>query len=135
MVLSLKVCDRKDNTKFCVHNHTSKSLTQMFMRQIPKGAVAATITGNQHHMDGLSRNVMRKLELGNDGDGFNISGWTKRGTIADSGVVQSQTPSKWDKPQQVDSGGLTYHLTKIAYTTPPPISMIQELQFDEDSLV
>ncbi len=34
------------------------------------------------------------LELGNDGDGFNISGWTKRGTIADSGVVQLPTPSK-----------------------------------------
>jgi hypothetical protein len=58
LVLSLKVCDRKDNTKFCVHNHTSKSLTKLFMRQIPKGAVAATITGNQHHMGNLSRNVM-----------------------------------------------------------------------------
>ena len=54
--------------------------------------------------------------------------------IANSGVVQPPTPSKWDKPQQVDSGGLTYHLTKIAYTTPPPITMLQELQFDGNSL-
>ncbi len=56
------------------------------MRQIPKGAVAATITGNQNHMGNLSRIIMQMLEWGNDGDGFNISGWTKRGTIADSGV-------------------------------------------------
>ncbi len=77
---------------------------------------------------------MQMLEWGNDCDVFNISGWTKCGTIADSGVVQSPTSSKWDKPQQVDSGGLTYHLTKIAYTTPPPISMLQELQFDGNSL-
>jgi hypothetical protein len=53
------------------------------------------------------------LEWGNDSDGFNISEWTKCGTIADSGVVQSPTPSKWDKPQQVDSGGLTYHFPKL----------------------
>jgi hypothetical protein len=26
LVLSLKVCNRKNNTNFCVHNHTSKSL-------------------------------------------------------------------------------------------------------------
>jgi hypothetical protein len=76
LVLSLKVCDRKDNTTFCVHNHTSKSLTQLFMRQIPKGVVAATITGNQNHFGNLSRIVMQMLEWGNDGDGFNISGWT-----------------------------------------------------------
>jgi hypothetical protein len=55
--------------------------------------------------------------------------------IANSGVVQPPTPSKWDKPQQVDSGGLTYHLTKIAYTTPPPNTMLQELQFNGGSLV
>jgi hypothetical protein len=48
--------------------------------------------------------------------------------------VQSPTPSKWDKPQQVDSGGLTYHLTRIAYRTPPPNTMLQELQFDGNSL-
>jgi hypothetical protein len=79
------------------------------MKQIPKGAVAATITGNQNHLGNLSRNVMQMLEWGNDCDGFNISGSTKCGTIADSGVVQLSAPSKWDKPQQVDSGGLTYH--------------------------
>jgi len=84
------------------------------MKRIPKGAVAATITGNQKHMGNLSTKVMEMLALGNDYDGFNISGWIKRGTIADSGVVQPPTGSKWDKPQQVDSGGLTYHLTKIA---------------------
>ncbi len=104
------------------------------MRQIPKGVVAATITGNQDHMGCLSRNVMRMLAWGNDCDGFNISGWTTRGTIADSGVVQLPTPSKWDTPQQVDSEGLTYHLTKIAYATPSPITMLQELQFDGNSL-
>ncbi len=74
------------------------------------------------------------LEWGNGSDGFNISGWTKRSAIADSGVVQSPTPSKWDKPQQVDSGGLTYHSSKIAYTTPPPSTMLQELQFNGASL-
>jgi hypothetical protein len=75
------------------------------------------------------------LELGNYRDGFNISGWIKRGTIADSGVVQLPTPSKWDKPQHVDSGGLTYHLTKVAYTTPPLNITLQELQFNGGSLV
>jgi hypothetical protein len=119
LILSLKKCNRKNNTNFCIHNHTSKSLMQLFMKQIPKGAVAATITGNQNHMGNLSRNVIQMLELGNGCDGFNISGWIKCGTIADSGVVQPPTLSKWDKPQQVDSGGLTYHLTKIAYATPP----------------
>ena len=86
-------------------------------------------------MGNLSRNIMRMLEWDNDSDGFNISGWTKCGTKADSGVVQSPTPSKWDKLQQVDYGGLTYHLTKIAYTAPPPITMLQELQFNGNSLV
>jgi hypothetical protein len=98
------------------------------MKQIPKGVVAATISRNQNHMGNLSRNVMQMLKLGNDHDGFNISGWIKRGTIADSGLVQLPTPSKWDKPQQVDSGGLTYHLTKIAYATPPSNITLQELQ-------
>ncbi len=103
LVLSLKVGNRKNNTNFCLHNHTSKSLTQLFMKQIPKGAVAATITGNQKHMENLSRKVIQILELGNDCDGSDISGWMKCGTIANSGVVQPSTPSKWDKPQQVDS--------------------------------
>ncbi len=85
-------------------------------------------------MGNLSRNAMQMLEWGNDSDGFNISGWKKGSTIADSGVVQSPTPNKWNKPQQVDSGGLTYHLTKIAYTTPPPSIMLQELQFNGASL-
>ncbi len=94
LVLSLKFCDRKDNTNFCVHNHTSKSLMQLFMRWLPKGVSASTITGNQNHMGNLSRNVMWMLKWGNDSDGFNISGWAKRGTIADSGVVQLPTPNK-----------------------------------------
>jgi hypothetical protein len=87
LLLSLKVCNRKNNTNFFVHNHTRKSLMQLFMKQIPKGAVAAIITGNQKHMGNLSRNEMRMLELGNDCDGFNISEWIKRGIIANSGVV------------------------------------------------
>ena len=94
LVLSLKVYNRKNNTNFCIHNHMSKSLTQLFMKQIPKGGVAAIITGNQNHMGNLSRNVMQMLELGNDCDGFNISGWIKHGTIANSGVVQLPTLSK-----------------------------------------
>jgi hypothetical protein len=105
------------------------------MKQIPKGAVAATITGNQNHMGNLSKNVMQMLESGNDYDGFNISGWIKYGTIADSDVVQSPTQSKWDKPQQVDSGGLTYHLTKIVYATPSSNITLLELQFNAGSLV
>ena len=104
------------------------------MRKIPKGAVAATITGNQNHFSNISGIVIQMLQWGNDGDGFDISGWTKRGTIADSGVVQSPTASKWDKPQQVDSGGLTYHLTRIAYSTPPTNTMLQAMQFDGNSL-
>ena len=83
-------------------------------------------------MGNFSKNMMRMLEWGNDSDGFNISGWTS--TIADSGVVQSPTASKWDKPQQVDSGGLTYHLTRIAYSTPPTNTMLQAMQFDGNSL-
>ncbi len=74
LVLSLKVSDTKNDIKFCVHNHTSKSLTQLFMEQIPKGAVTSTITGNQMHMGNLSTKVMDMLALGNDYDGFNISG-------------------------------------------------------------
>jgi hypothetical protein len=135
LVLSLKVCNRKNNTNFCIHNHTRKSLMQLLMKPIPKGAVAATITGNQNHMGNLSRNVMQMLELGNDCDGFNILGWIKCGTISKLGVVQLLTPSKWDKPQQVDFGGLTYHLTKIAYATPPSNIKLQELQFNGGSLV
>jgi hypothetical protein len=42
-------------------------------------------------MGNLSRNEMQMLELGNDCDGFNISGWIKRGTIANSSVVQPPT--------------------------------------------
>jgi hypothetical protein len=87
------------------------------------------------HMGNLSTKVMDMLALGNDYDGFNISGWIKRGTIADSGVVQPPTWSKWDKPQQVDSGGLTYHLTKIAYETPPSEMMLHKHQFNAGSLV
>jgi hypothetical protein len=64
-------------------------------------------------MGNLSTKVMDMLALGNDYYRFNISGWIKRGTIADSGVVQPPIGSKWDKPQQVDSRGLTYHLKKL----------------------
>jgi hypothetical protein len=135
LVLSLKVSDTKNKLQFCVHNHTSKSLTQLFMKRIPKGAVAATITGNQKHMGNLSTKVMDMLALGNDYDGFNISGWIKCGIIADSGVVQPPIGSKWDKPQQVDSGGLTYHLTKIAYSSPPSDRLLGEYQFNAGSLV
>jgi hypothetical protein len=46
-----------------------------------------------------------------------------------------QTGSIWDKPQQVDSGGLTYHLTKIAYASPPSDRMLGEYQFNAGSLV
>ncbi len=87
------------------------------------------------HMGNLSSKVMDMLALGNDYDGFNISGWIKRSTIADSGVVQLPTGSKWDKLHQVDSGGLTYHLTKIAYATPPSEMTLHEHQFNAGSLV
>ncbi len=86
-------------------------------------------------MGNLSTKVMEMLALGNDYDGSNISGWIKRGTIADSGVVQPPTGSKWDKPQQVDSGGLTYHLTKLAYASPPSDRMLGEYQFNAGCLV
>ena len=92
------------------------------------------ITGNQKHMGNLSTKVMEILALGNDYDGFNISGWIKRGTIADSGVVQPPTGSKWDKPQQVDSGGLTYHITKIAFATPPSEMILCKCQFNTGRL-
>ncbi len=135
MVLSLKVSNTKNNIKFCVHNHTSKSLTHLFMKRIPMGVVTATITGNQMHMGNLSTKVMDMLALGNDYYGFNISGWIKCGNIADSGVVQPPIGSKWDKPLQVDFGGLTYHLTKIAYATPPSEMTLHEHQFNAGSFV
>jgi hypothetical protein len=56
-------------------------------------------------------------------------------TNTDSGVVQPPTGSKWDKPQQVDSGGLTYHLTKIAYASPPSDRRLGEYQFNAGCLV
>jgi hypothetical protein len=105
------------------------------MKRIPKGAVAATKTGNQKHMGNLSTKVMEMLALGNEYDGFNISGWIKRGTIADSGVVQPPPGNKWDKPQQVDSGGLTYHLTKITYASPPSERTLGDYQFNAKGLV
>jgi len=84
LVLSLKVSDPKNNLQFCVHNHTSKSLTQLFMKRIPKGAVAATVTGNQKHMGNLSSKVSGMLALGNNYNGFNVSGWIKRGTTEEA---------------------------------------------------
>ncbi len=55
------------------------------------------------------------LDLGNKDGGWNISGWTKRGTFADAGVEQSAASYKPAIKQSVYVGKLGYHLTSIGF--------------------
>jgi hypothetical protein len=76
---------------FCIYNHTSKQFTQlcMFDFKIPVGVIPDNITSNLQNMMSLQGAVDDILDLGNKDGGWNISGWTKRGTSVDAGVEQS----------------------------------------------
>ena len=61
----------------------------MFDFKIPVGVIPDNITSNLQNMTSLQEAVDNILDLGNKDGGWNISGWTKRGTSADAGDEQS----------------------------------------------
>ena len=117
---------------FCVYNHTSKQFTRlcMFDFKIPVGVIPDNITSDLQIMTSLQEAVDNILDLGNKDGGWNISGWTKRGTSADAGVEQSAASYKPAIKQTVDAGKLGYHLTSIGFNRCQDISVLDNIQFN-----
>ncbi len=69
------------------------------------------------------------LDLGNKDGGWNISGWTKHGTSADTGVEQSAASYKPAIKQTVDAGKLGYHLTSIGFNRLQDLPVLDNIQF------
>jgi hypothetical protein len=81
----------------------------MFDFKIPVGVIPDNITSDLQNMTSLQEAVDNILDLGNKDGGWNISGWTKRGTSADAALEQSATSYKPAIKQTVGAGKLGYH--------------------------
>jgi len=96
----------------------------MFDFKIPIGVIPDKITSDLQNMTSMKEAVDDILDLGNKDGGWNILGWTKRGTSVDAGVEQSAASYKPAIKQMVDAGKLGYHLTSIGFNrrckTPVP---------------
>lgn len=142
LVFDLKILYKRHDggwSYFMVSNHTSKQFTRLFMVgfKIPVGVIPADITGNEAAREKLQISVVDILELGNKSGGWDISGWTKRGLIADAGAGAEQSTSSY-KPssrQVVEAGKLGYHITSIEFRKCPNIETLEPLQFDPVSLL
>jgi hypothetical protein len=66
----------------------------MFDFKIPVGVIPDNITSDMENMMSLQGAVDDIFDLGNNDGGWNISGWTKRGTSADAGAEQSAVSYK-----------------------------------------
>ena len=139
LVLDVKILYKgSDGGKksFCVYNHTSKQFTRlcMFDFKIPVGVIPDNITSDLQNMTSLQEAVDNILDLGNKDGGWNISGWTKRGTSADAGLEQSATSYKPVIKQTVDAGKLGYHLTSIGFNRRQDLSVLDNIQFNAINL-
>jgi hypothetical protein len=102
----------------------------MFNFKIPVGVIPDNITSEVQNMTSLQEAVDDILELGNKDGGWNISGWTKRGTSADAGVEQSAASYKPAIKQTVDAGKLGYHLTSIGFNRHQDLPVLDNIQFN-----
>lgn len=142
LVFDLKISYKREDggrSYFMISNHTSKQFTRLFMVgfKIPVGVIPDHITGNEAAREALQFSVVDILELGNSSGGWDISGWTKRGLIADAGAGTEQSTSSY-KPssrQVVEAGRLGYHITSIEFRNHPLIKTLEDLQFDPVSLL
>jgi hypothetical protein len=139
LVLDLKVIYKgSDGGKksFCIYNHTSKQFTRlcMFDFKIPIGVIPDNITSDMENMMSLQGVVDDIFDLGNNDGGWNISGWTKRGTSADAGAEQSATSYTPAVKQMVDAGKLGYHLTSIGFNRQQDLPVLDNIQFNAINL-
>ncbi len=102
----------------------------MFDFKIPVGVIPNNITSNLQNMMSLQGAVDDILDLGNIDGGWNISGWTKRGTSADAGVEQSAASYKPAIKQMVDAEKLGYHLTSIGFNRRQDLPVLDNIQFN-----
>jgi hypothetical protein len=139
LVLDLKILYKgldEDKKSFCIYNHTSKQFMRlcMFDFKIPIGVIPDNITSDLQNMMSLQGAVDDILDLGNKDGGWNISGWTKRGTSADAGVEQSAVSYKPAIKQTVDAGKLGYHLTSIGFNRCQDLPVLDNIQFNAINL-
>jgi hypothetical protein len=106
----------------------------MFDFKIPVGIIPDTITSDMENMMSLQGAVDNIFDLGNNGGGWNISGWTKRGTSADAGAEQSAASYKPAVKQMVDAGKLGYHLTSIGFNRQQDLPVLDNIQFNAINL-
>jgi hypothetical protein len=88
------------------------------------------ITSDMQNMMSLQGAVNDILDLRNNDGGWNISGWTKRGTSADAGAEQSAASYKPAIKQMVDTGKLGYHLTSIGFNRRQDLPVLDNIQFN-----
>jgi hypothetical protein len=139
LVLDLKVIYKGlDGGKksFCIYSHTSKQFTRlcMFDFKIPVVVIPDNITSDMENMMSLQGAVEDIFDLGNNNGGWNISGWTKRGTSADAGAEQSAASYKPAVKQMVDAGKLGYHLTSIGFNRRQDSPVLDNIQFNAINL-
>ncbi len=106
----------------------------MFDFKIPIGVIPDNITSDLQNMVSLKGAVDNILDLGNKNGGWNISGWTKRGTSADAGVEQSVVSYKPAIKQTVNAGKLGYHLTSIGFNRCQDLPVLDNIQFNAINL-
>ncbi len=139
LVLDLKVIYKGlDGGKksFCIYNHISKQFTRlcMFEFKIPVGVIPDNITSDMQNMMSLQGAVDDILDLGNNDGGWNISGWTKRGTSVDAGAEQLAASYKPAIKQMVDAEKLGYHLTSTGFNRHQDLPVLDNIQFNAINL-
>ena len=105
----------KTGTEYPVHNFTSKSFTNVFLRNgVPNGVVESMINGNTRKKNVWRARMTNAIKHINECHGFNVSGWVRRGMVEDqSAIGAAAAPGSASSKTFIASSELKIHVTKI----------------------
>ena len=129
--------DEGNPITFHVINHTSKTLTSFFMQNesLPVGIRANLFTADRHVYDEFLDSVEDVLRVVNTTCGFTVTGWVKRGIVADQGVSQPDSGQRHLDKRMIQAGNVTYHLTSVKPAKKMDTDMLNTHRYPVDDLI
>ncbi|EJK64265.1 hypothetical protein THAOC_15016 [Thalassiosira oceanica] len=105
-----------ENASFIVTNLTSNALTDCLITGIPPGMNAVTLNKLPVVRRLFRRNGVQYFSTVNNNGGFLMTGWVRRGTMVDQGMVESADTGTYRNnppPVMIASSSLNHHITTM----------------------
>lgn len=116
MMVTIQVTN--GDKSFVVKNFTSRKFTNLFLeKEIPTGLTATMLNENDEFVRSYIRKVQRAFQQVNDNGQFHVSGWLRKGFIADEGLTSAvkEGVSPASGSSKVKSSDSTYHITSVGF--------------------